>query len=106
MTDEPDHLVPLVFDASMPDEHSRPIIGYWMHETTGRLAEAMQAYLAGQPITAEQIAWIRAYLRQWMQAEWHGPDVAYLREAIDGLTTRRAIDRWLSRAELSSIDPL
>jgi hypothetical protein len=79
--------------------------GYWMNETSGVLRPAVEAYLKGELITHGQIAAIRAYLRQWMAAEWRG-DVQALRAGIDGLTTRGAIDAWLTRALEAGIDPL
>lgn len=81
--------------------------GYWMHETSGRLRPAVEAYLSGGAMTPEHVAAMRAYLRQWIAAPaWIGPDVTELRAAIDGLTDRAAIERWLDAAIESGIDPL
>ena len=81
--------------------------GYWMHETSGVLRPAIVAYLKRDPMTPEQIAAMRAYLRQWINGDW-GPEdeVAQLRHDIDGLTSRSAIDRWLEAAVAIGIDPL
>jgi hypothetical protein len=91
----------------------RDLPGYWMHETSGRVREAVAAYLApyvdrdAPPMTGEQIATMRAYLRQWIAAPaWRGPLVDVLRTAIDELTTREAIERWIDRATDEGIDPL
>lgn len=79
--------------------------GYWMNESTGVLRPAVEAYLHGEPLTPEQIAALRAYLRQWIFADgWC--DVEELRAGINGLTTRVAIEVWLDRAERLGIDPL
>jgi hypothetical protein len=83
-----------------------PIPGFWMNETSGVLKPAVEAYLNGGPMTDEQIAAMRAYLRQWIAGEWMGPSVEPLRRAIDGLTTREAIRQWLDDAYDASIDPL
>ena len=82
--------------------------GYWMHETSGVLRPAIEAYLCQDPIlSAENIAAIRAYLRQWIASPvWRGPGVEHLRARVDGLTTRRAIDAWLTDALDAGIDPL
>lgn len=81
--------------------------GYWMHETSGVLRPAVEAYLNGWPMTDAQIAALRGYLRQWIAAPvWRGADVDELREWIDGLTSRAAIKRWLDYAERCGIDPL
>jgi len=81
--------------------------GYWMHETSGILRPAVEAYLAGGAMTADEIAAMRAYLRQWIEADrWRGPCVPVLRMAVDGLTTRRALADWLAAAGEAGIDPL
>ena len=88
----------------MPDL-TRP--GFWMHETSGVLRPAIQAYLLGQPMTAGDIAAMRAYLRQWIAwPAWQGPQIDTLRRSVDGLGSRAAIDHWLNLAEAAGIDPL
>lgn len=84
------------------------IPGYWMHETSGVLRPAIEAYLAGGAITGEQIAAMRAYLRQWIMADgWHeDEDLAFLRRRIDDLTSRATISAWLASADEIGIDPL
>jgi hypothetical protein len=81
--------------------------GYWMNETTGVLRPAVEAYLRGEPMEPAAIVAMRAYLRQWMAAPtWHGAGVDLLRQAIDRLTSREAIDEWLELALDEGIDPL
>ncbi|WP_456852031.1 hypothetical protein [Bradyrhizobium sp. USDA 4501] len=82
------------------------IPGYWMHETSGVLRPAVEAYLAGAPMTAEHVAAMRAYLRQWVAADWRGDDIEALRAEVGGLTSRQSIKRWLDRAGDVGIDPL
>lgn len=79
--------------------------GFWMNEKTV-LRPAIEAYLTGGPMTEEQIAAMRAYLRQWIGGPWIGPEIDSLRSSIDGLTSREAIDAWLDTAIASDIDPL
>ena len=56
---------------------------------------------------ADEIAAMRAYLRQWIMAPaWQGPAIDALRAGIDGLTSRQAIRRWLDLALDENIDPL
>ena len=84
-----------------------PAPGYWMHETSGVLRPAVEAYLNGGPMSDVQIAAIRAYLRQWIAAPaWKGPMIDVLRTQIEELTTRDAIAAWLDRAMDEGIDPL
>jgi hypothetical protein len=83
------------------------IPGYWQHETSGVLRPAVEAYLHGEPMTPEQIAAMRTYLRQWISAPtWRGADVDKLRARVDGLFAVDSIDRWLRDAEAMGIDPL
>ena len=81
--------------------------GYWMHETSGALRPAVEAYLRGEEMTAGQIAAMRAYLRQWIMSPlWTGSRIHALRAVIDTLTTRDAISAWLAAAGAEGIDPL
>jgi hypothetical protein len=85
----------------------RAVPGYWMGETSGVLRPAVAAYLNGEPMTAAQIAAMRAYLRQWIAAPvWQGPTIAALRAAVDDLTNRNAIERWIDIAIDAGLDPL
>jgi len=81
--------------------------GYWMNETSGVLRPAVEAYLRDEPMSAEHIAAMRAYLRQWIAAPaWVGADVNILRSTVDGLTTRQALDDWIEAATSAGMDPL
>lgn len=80
--------------------------GYWMKETSGVLRPAIEAYLLEKDMTAQQIAAMRAYIRQWMEGPFIGYGIDGLRARIDGLTSRDAIESWLDDALELSIDPL
>ena len=90
--------------------------GYWMHETSGVLRPAVEAYSAGGKMTPEQIVAMRAYLRQWIGSpRWdenpHATEsdrekLETLRRFIDTLTSRQAIEVWLSSAIKMGMDPL
>lgn len=90
--------------------------GYWRNETSGVLRPVVEAYLAGQPLNAMQIAAMRAYLRQWVKAAvWdrnpHATEdsrltLTYLRWRVDELNDRQAIAAWLHEANASGLDPL
>ena len=79
---------------------------YWMNETSGVLRPAIAAYLAGEPMTGEDIAALRASLRQWIAGPWKGSGITDLRRRIDELTSREAIECWLDDALARDIDPL
>jgi ribosomal protein L37E len=92
-----------------PDKRMRDLApGFWMHESTGVLRPAVEAYLSGGPMTEGQIVAMRAYLRQWIMAPgWHqDPDLEELRRGIGHLTSRAALKQWLDRAVDAGIDPL
>lgn len=83
--------------------------GYWMHETSGVLKPAVEAYLINYraPLSPEHCAALRAYFRQWINAPaFIGPGIERLRAAVDGLTSREAINQWLRDALDEGIDPL
>jgi hypothetical protein len=81
--------------------------GYWMHETSGVLRPAIEAYLNGAKMTPEHIVAIRAYLRQWIEGPWQrGPNIDLLRATVGSLTTRKNIASWLELADREGIDPL
>lgn len=85
--------------------HKRPDLpGYWKDETSGVLRPAVEAYLSGSEMSDEQIAAMRAYLRQWIASGWGNAD--HLRAKVGDLQTRRQIDRWLANALRVGIDPL
>jgi hypothetical protein len=90
--------------------------GYWMYETSGVLRPAVEAYLKHEPMMTQQIAALRAYLRQWINSPvWdqnpHAGDgerawLARMRAGIDALTSRQAIHQWITDAIGGGLDPL
>ena len=88
-----------------PDDPRAP--KFWRHEITGRLANAVEAYLQGKPLDASQVNTMRAYLWQWiMSPVWRGPEIDKLRETVGTIQTREDIKRWLWDALAEGIDPL
>jgi len=87
--------------------HSRSYSDLWMYDTSGVLRPAVRAYLKGKPMTAKHIAAFRVYLRVWIFApEFVGDGVEALRQAVDGLASREAIEEWLAMARKEWISPL
>jgi hypothetical protein len=83
------------------------IPGYWMHETSGVLRPAVEAYLRHDPMTPGQIAAVRGYLHQWFAAPaWKGPMIDPIRTAVEAITCRADISRVLEMAVREGIDPL
>jgi hypothetical protein len=87
--------------------HSRSYSDFWMYDTSGVLRPALSAHLKGKPMTAKHIAAFRVYLRVWIFApEFVGNGVEALRQAVDGLASREAIEDWLAMARKEWISPL
>ncbi len=81
--------------------------GYWMNETSGVLRPAVEAYLCRKWMTPEQVAAMRAYLRQWMEkGDWRGSGARQLLSLVDEIRTAADISVWLNLAEQRGIDPL
>jgi hypothetical protein len=88
--------------------------GYWMNEVSGKLRPVIEAYLHDEPMTGEQIAIMRAYLRQWIGSDvwdWNtGAEgrawLAGMRLACDALLSREAIELWIDRAIDAGLDPI
>ena len=81
---------------------------YWQYETSGVLYPVVEAYLYGNPMTPEQVAIMRSYLRQWIQSPvWYGGEaLAKLQTGVDAIQTREDIDAWLCAALKEGLDPL
>jgi hypothetical protein len=87
--------------------HSRSDSVFRMYETTGVLRPAVRAYLKGKSLTTKDIAAIRTYLRVWVFApEFDGDGVEALRQTVDGLDSREAIEDWLATARKEWVSPL
>lgn len=80
--------------------------GYWMHEESGVLEPVVRRYLEGLRLDDVGLVIMRAYLRQWVNADgFVGPRVDELRGSLDGVTSMGALDAWLERATDAGIDP-
>lgn len=81
---------------------------FWRDEQSGVLAPAVGRYLSGEPLSTNDIALLRVYLRQWICSPvWQcDDDIAALRDMADSITSRAQIALWLDRALQIGIDPL
>lgn len=83
---EQEQIGPLVFgenaDYPYPFEVENPP-RFWMEETTGKLAEAVEVYMRSEPLSDGQLELIKIYLRQYVQR-------AVMAEASD---RRRLLER-------------
>jgi hypothetical protein len=78
---------------------------FWLRDPV--LRPAVEAYLRGGPMTAIELAGMRAYLRRWMtEGAWQGEGIMALRAGVEALSGRETIDDWLDAALDLGIDPL
>ncbi len=96
---EPEQIGPLIFvpnaeypypfDVEMPPR-------FWMEETTGVLNEAVDAYMNGERLSADQINVIKIYLRQFIErAKLAGAaNKRLLQSKIDKLSKVSEIERF------------
>lgn len=102
--------------AALPPRGHPDAPKYWMDETGGRLGPAIRNYLDGREMSADDIALVRDYLRQWIDSPaWDmNPHMnvtgiaalAWLRSHAKAIATRSDIAYWLMRAEERGIEPL
>jgi hypothetical protein len=77
-----------------------------MHETSGVLRPVVLKYLEEQPLTEDEVVTMRAYLRQWMAADFRGSSVGELRERLEEICSVDDLRAWLDDALDAGIDPL
>jgi len=88
-----------------PDHPDAP--KFWSNESTGVLQPVVLAYLRGRRLNYQEIAIMRAYLRQWiMSPVWAGFEVDLLRKALDFIDDYDSLRRWIDSATDEGIDPL
>ena len=100
----------------LPHPTSAEAPKYWMHETGGELAAAINRYLHVEPLSIRDVQLIGAYFRQWINSPvWDAnPSIDYegrlalasMRQAARSLHNRAEIAEWLERAGEAGMDPL
>jgi hypothetical protein len=80
---------------------------YWMTEQTGRLAEAVELYVGGDPLTPAALDLIRQYLRQYLERAVMTGDAN--RNVLIGklatLRTAREIERFADELAEIGVEP-
>lgn len=89
---------------------------YWMYETGGELAQAIERFLKFEPLHPSDILLMRAYCRQWIDSPvWERKptmtnaarqELAELRRTVRDIETRQQLSIWLYAAEGFGADPL
>lgn len=88
---------------------------YWIHETGGKLAPAVERYLRSETMTAEDCRLVVLYFQQWVNSPvWDAnPDItpdgkkelARLRQCVASARTRGDIDACTNLAVDMGMDP-
>ncbi len=90
---------PLVFvpnpDYPYPFKVEKPP-RFWMEEMTGRLQDAVETYMSGEKLSAEQLDLIKVYLRQYIERAVLAGDAnrKQLLSKIDRLKTTADVENF------------
>lgn len=80
------------------------IPGYWRNEISGVLQPVVEKYLRHESLTADEVRIMRAYLRQWVAADFCG--IAELRRSVELIDDEEKLRAWMDDALDLAIDPL
>jgi hypothetical protein len=80
---------------------------YWMTEQTGRLAEAVETYVSGDPLSPAALDLIRQYLRQYLERAVMTGDANrnVLLGKLAALRTAREIERFADELAEIGVEP-
>lgn len=110
MTSEPEQIGPLSFvenpDYPYPFTVERPP-RFWMEETTGALAAAVEVYMRAEPLDAGQVALIKLYLRQYVERAVIDQDADRRRllERVERLRTVGDVTRLAESLSEAGVEP-
>jgi hypothetical protein len=110
MSQEPEQIGELIYlpnpDYPYPFPVERPP-HYWMTEQTGLLAEAVEAYVSGEPIAPAALDLIRQYLRQYLERAVMTGDANrnLLLGKLATLRTSREIERFADNLAEIGVEP-
>jgi hypothetical protein len=80
---------------------------FWMEETSGALADAVETYMRSEPLSTDQIELVRIYLRQYLERAVLSGD-AHRNRLIDQIATLRnvrAIERFADELSEVGVEP-
>jgi hypothetical protein len=81
---------------------------YWRNEVSGKLEHAVMAYLEGKDLDETDIALLRTYFAQWVNATVFAAsgELQKIQQSVWSIASTVDIDAWLEEAVLIGIDPL
>ena len=107
---EPEQIGPLVFSEN--PEYPYPFAvalppRFWMDETTGKLAEAIEVYMRTEPLSDEQLALLKVYLRQYVERAVISQDAdrRKLLERIEKLRRVADVERLADSLSEAGVEP-
>ena len=91
---------PYPFEVELPPR-------FWMEETTGVLAEAVNAYIDGERLEPRQVELLRLYLQQYIERAVLAGDVNrnLLLQRLPKLRTARDIENFADEIAEQGIEP-
>lgn len=101
---------PLIFvenpDYPYPFAVERPP-RFWMEETTGQLAAAIEVYLRSEPLSDAQLELIKLYLRQYLERAVlaEGADRHRLLERVERLRRVGDVERFAEALSEVGVEP-
>jgi hypothetical protein len=82
-------------------------VPHWADETSGLLQPVVGKYLRGEELVAVEIALMRSYLQQWIDAAFFfGLAVDPLRRRVHAIRSDADVRAWLAAAHELGLDPL
>ena len=110
MTQEPEQIGDLSFVPNPEYPYPFPVERpphYWMTEQTGRLAEAVEAYVSGERLAPDALELIRQYLRQYLERAIMTGDAnrKVLLGRLATLRTARDIERFTDELAEIGVEP-
>lgn len=110
MSSDPEAIGDLLFQPNPDYPYPFPVATpphFWMTEQTGKLSEAMDEYFAGQKLTAENLAFIKLYLQQFIERAVMTGDAprAKLLDRLKKLRTTSDIENYADELAEYGIEP-
>ena len=110
MSIEPEHIGDLIYVPNPDYPYPFPVASpphYWMTEQTGRLADAVEAYINGDALAPAELALIKAYLRQYLERAVMTGEAKRERllEQAAALRDGRAIERFADELAEIGVEP-
>ncbi|MBC8078647.1 MAG: hypothetical protein H7Y32_21405 [Chloroflexales bacterium] len=110
MSDETEQIGELVFmsnaDYPYPFRVEKPP-HFWMTEQTGKLAEAMEEYFAGEKISPQALGLVKVYLRQYLERAMMTGDASRERllQRVERLRTTNEIEQFADEIADFGVEP-